>query len=263
MAASLLGGLIGDGFPRANLRVSEPDASRRQALAGRFGIEVEADNAALTNWASCVILAVKPQRLREVLQGLAQALRNRPPLLISIAAGVRTDDILRWAGGPIPLVRVMPNTPALVKAGMSALFAGPGVSEAQRHNAEGILAAVGQTLWVERETDMDAVTAVSGSGPAYFFLMMEALQEAGESLGLAPDTARRLSLQTALGAARMALESGDEPAELRARVTSPGGTTERALAALEEGGLRTLMAKAAEAAAQRSSELADALGRDD
>lgn len=262
MASSLIGGLIEDGYPRDSLRASEPDAARRTALSERLDVRVEAANDDLAQWADVLLLAVKPQQLRGVLHDLAETLAARQPLVISIAAGVQTADILRWAQSDIPLIRVMPNTPALVKTGMSVLFSGPGVQAEQREVADAILSAVGETLWVDDEGEMDAVTAVSGSGPAYFFLMMEALEKAGQSLGLSADTARKLTLQTALGAARMASESETPPAELRKRVTSPGGTTERALAILEAGEFRNLIDQAVAAAARRAAEIADSLSRE-
>lgn len=262
MASSLIGGLIEDGYPRDSLRASEPDAARREALSKKLNVRVDNGNAELTQWADVLVLAVKPQQLRGVLRDLSGTLAARRPLVISIAAGVATADIQRWAQTEIPLIRVMPNTPALVKTGMSVLFAGNAVQAKQRDQADAILSAVGETLWVDHEDAMDAATAVSGSGPAYFFLMMEALEKAGQALGLEPATARKLTLQTALGAARMVLESEDSPAELRKRVTSPGGTTERALAILQAGDFRNLIGEAVAAAAQRAGEIAASLSRE-
>jgi pyrroline-5-carboxylate reductase len=260
MATSLLGGLMENGFAPTGLRVADPDSERLAGLGERFGVAVETDNTAVADWADILVLAVKPQIMRQVVQALAPRLIARPPLVISIAAGITSTAIQRWAGASIPLIRVMPNTPALVKTGMSALFAAPGLDAVQRQNGEDILGAVGQTVWVDDESELDAVTAISGSGPAYFFAFMEALQSAGEALGLPPETANQLTLQTALGAARMAQSSDVGPAELRRRVTSPGGTTERALAELETGGFAGLVAGAAEAAARRSRQLAEELG---
>jgi pyrroline-5-carboxylate reductase len=188
--------------------------------------------------------------------------RQAQPLIVSIAAGVRTRNLLQWLGPDTAVVRAMPNTPALVRSGATALFPTARVSDDHRNLAESILRAVGLTLWVDREELMDAVTALSGSGPAYFFLVMEALQTAAVSAGLPRETADLLTLQTAFGAAKMALESEDDVALLRQRVTSPGGTTERALQVLEQGGLRSLFANAIEAARQRSEELAELLGGD-
>ncbi len=187
-------------------------------------------------------------------------MQDQQPLVISIAAGIRTPDLARWLGADTAIVRAMPNTPALVQSGATGLFANAHVRDQQRDLAETILRAVGLTLWVEQEDQLDLVTALSGSGPAYFFLVMEALQEAASKLGLPAETARLLALQTAFGASRMALESDEDAAALRQRVTSPGGTTEQALRVLEEGGLRNLMEQALTAAARRSRELADQFG---
>ena len=260
MAASLIGGLIADGWPPERIHVAEPQPAQRESLRSRFSIHTGEDNIAAVQSADIVVLAVKPQVLAEVAQGIADAVQQRRPLVISIAAGIRTGDIARWLGGGIDLVRCMPNTPALVGSGATALYAMPGVSEHQRDQAETILRATGLALWVEDENALDAVTAVSGSGPAYFFLVMEAIEAAALQLGLDDKTARLLTLETALGAARMALESNASPAELRERVTSPGGTTEAALQRLEQGRLRELFAEALTAARDRATELADILG---
>jgi pyrroline-5-carboxylate reductase len=207
-----------------------------------------------------VVLAVKPQVMPEVARELADIVRSKQPLVISIAAGIRSADLHRWLGGQCALVRCMPNTPALIQSGATALFAGPAVTDSQRDLAETILRAVGLVLWIDDENLMDAVTALSGSGPAYLMLVIEALQDAGRTLGLPAETARLLALQTAFGAAKMALESNEDVATLRQRVTSPGGTTEKALAVLEDGGLRTLFNDALYAARDRSRELAEQFG---
>ncbi len=260
MAGALIAGLIADGTDPATLLASDPDAGRRERLSANYGIRTLADNAAAVRAADVVVLAVKPQLLREVLSALQPALAERRPLLISIAAGIRTASLSAWAGADLPLVRAMPNTPAMIQAGASGLFAAPGVSAAQRDDAERILRAVGMVSWLDDEDTMDAVTAVSGSGPAYYFLVMEAMEAAARDLGLEPDVAHLLTLQTALGAARMAIEAKAEPGELRRNVTSPGGTTERALQALEDGGLRALFREALTAARDRSIELSRVLG---
>ncbi len=260
MAASLIGGLIADGLPADRMTVSDPSAERREWLSARFGVAVHEDNRQAVAGADVVVLAVKPQVMRGLLAEVRDRICESNPLVVSIAAGLRTEALLRWLGCRPPLVRCMPNTPALVQSGVTALYAGEDVDEARRSLAESILRAVGITLWVEDEALLDAVTALSGSGPAYCFLLMEAMQAAGETLGLAPEQARLLTLQTVFGAAKMALESEEGPEVLRARVTSPGGTTERALAVFEEGGFRTLVQRAIEAAAERSRELADELG---
>ncbi len=261
MARSLIGGLITGGHPADCIRVADPDAGQREFLRSHFGVQTGADNLELAARAKVIVLAVKPQILQTVAQQLAAVIQSSQPLLISIAAGVREPDVRRWlGGGPLAVVRAMPNTPALVGSAASALFANEFVSEHQRQQAESLLRAVGVTVWVKDESLLDAVTALSGSGPAYFFLLMEALEQVGVRLGLNADTARLLTLQTAFGAAKMALESAESPATLRARVTSPGGTTERALAVLQEGGLEPLVAQALEAACQRAGELGDLLG---
>lgn len=261
MARSLIGGLIADGWPAERIRATDPDPDQRASLAARFGIDLGDDNRAAVATADIVVLAVKPQVMHTVAQEIAAAVLARRPLVVSIAAGIRATDLDRWLGGNAAIVRCMPNTPAMVQSGATALFANPRVSTEQRDRAESVLRAVGLTLWLEREELMDAVTALSGSGPAYFFLIMESLQAAGERLGLSAETARLLALQTAFGAAKMALESPEDAATLRQRVTSPGGTTERALQVLEDGGLRELMARALTAARDRARELADQLGK--
>lgn len=260
MASSLIGGLIADGAPPDTLRASDPDEGRLRELRDRFGVHTATDNREAARHADTVVFAVKPQMMADVVREVASELAQSKPLVVSIAAGVREPDIRRWLGYEAPIVRVMPNTPALVRSGASALYANANVLPAQRSRAESVLRAVGVTVWLEDEGDMDAVTALSGSGPAYFFLLMELMEDAGRELGLPRDTARLLSLQTAMGAAKMALESADDPATLRARVTSPGGTTERAVQALLDGGLPGLVSGALRAARERSIELGDMLG---
>lgn len=258
MAEAMIGGMLRQGFAATDIHVSEPNADRRALLSGRFGVAVAAGADALA--ADILVLAVKPRILREVLAGLP---RPAPETcVLSIAAGVRAGDIARWLGGHAAVVRAMPNTSALVGAGIAGLYALPGVSAAQKACAEAVLQAVGQAVWVAEEGQIDAVTAVSGSGPAYVFLFIEALEAAARELGLAADTARALALHTVHGAAALALQDGGEPAELRARVTSKGGTTERGIAALEECGLRGALAAAVRAAAARAQELGDQLGAD-
>ncbi len=260
MASSLVGGLIADGWDPAVIGVSDPDAHQLGALTAHFKVSTDTDNRAIISGRDVVVLAVKPQVMREVARGIATEVQQSRPLVISIAAGIRSGDLERWLGGNCAVVRCMPNTPALVQTGATALFATQQVSNEQKDLAESILRAVGLTVWVEDEGLLDAVTALSGSGPAYFFLVMEALEEAGISLGLNDQASRLLTLQTALGAAKMALESNDDAATLRQRVTSPGGTTERALEILENGKLRALFIDALAAARDRSRELADQLG---
>jgi pyrroline-5-carboxylate reductase len=260
MARSLVGGLIADGCDPALIRLSDPDADRIQDLAHRLGVRILGDNRAVVEDADVVVLAVKPQVLPAVAREIADRVQDRQPLVISVAAGIRTTDLERWLGAGTAIVRAMPNTPALVQSGATGLFANARVSAEQRDLAETILRAVGLTLWVAEEDQLDLVTALSGSGPAYFFLIMEALQEAATQQGLPAETARLLALQTAFGASRMALESSEDAATLRQRVTSPGGTTEQALEVLEAGGLRALMDRALRAAARRSRELAEQFG---
>ena len=260
MARSLIGGLIADGHPPAGLRIAEPDAERRERLVADFGVQSFGENATAARGADAVILAVKPHVLAEVVRDLSGQIREQHSLTISIAAGVRSSDIEEWLGGGLPVVRSMPNTPALVQTGATALYANAAVTAAQRELAETTLRAVGVVVWLSDEQQMDAVTALSGSGPAYFFLTMEAMQAAAEQLGLAEETARLLTLETALGAARMALESSEDPATLRRRVTSPGGTTAAAIEQLEQGGLVSLYGRALTAAARRAAEIGDELG---
>ncbi|MEA3242014.1 MAG: pyrroline-5-carboxylate reductase [Pseudomonadota bacterium] len=260
MARSLIGGLVADGWDPACISVSDPYTEQLSALSSRFQVNTDTNNHTVTEDAEVVVLAVKPQVIRDVALDLADLIQKQRPLLISIAAGIRATDLQRWLGGSCALVRCMPNTPALVQSSATALWHNENVTEEQTDLAETILRAVGLALWVESEDLMDTVTALSGSGPAYFLLVMEALQEAGQVLGLPEKTAKLLSLQTAFGAAKMALESSEDAAILRQRVTSPGGTTEKALEILENGGLRALFSDALNAARERSRELADQFG---
>jgi pyrroline-5-carboxylate reductase len=257
MAFSLIGGLRADHVAAEQIRVAEPRAEARASLGQQFGVSTFATPEEAVAGSSVWILAVKPQVLPEVAQSLAALAQTHRPLVLSIAAGIRSADLERWLGGNLPVVRTMPNTPALLRSGATGLYANAHVSAGQRAIAESILRTAGLTLWVDDEALMDAVTALSGSGPAYFFLVMEAMQRAGEQLGLPAESARLLTLQTALGAARMALESSDDPATLRQKVTSPGGTTEAAIRSLQQAGLEQSFAEALRAAAQRANELAD------
>lgn len=261
MARSLAGGLVNNGFAPERLLLSDPDANQRRGAGQALGLRTFADNRELAAAAEVLVLAVKPQVLREVTTGIAATVQQKRPLIVSIAAGIRVADIERWLGGDLPIVRVMPNTAALIGSGASGLYANARVGAEQRDAAETILRAVGVTVWVEDENLIDTVTAVSGSGPAYFFLAMEALEKAAIRHGLDPRTARLLTLETALGAAKMALEGQEDPAQLRRRVTSPGGTTERAVKVLEDGGFEKLFDAAVAAAIARASELADLFGK--
>ena len=260
MARSLVGGLVADGFPASRIIVAEPDTDRRDALAARFGIPVTLSNPDAVENADVLVLAVKPQVMAEAAAGIGPALSDST-LVVSVAAGIRTSDLAGWLGGHAAVVRAMPNTPALLRCGATALFAAAGVSQAQREQAESLLRAVGAVTWVDNEALMDVVTALSGSGPAYFFLLMECMADAGAKLGLPRDQARLLTLETALGAARMAIESEDDVADLRRSVTSPGGTTEAALGCLESEGFRALVDAAVGAATDRSRDLAARLER--
>ncbi len=260
MAGSLIRGLVADGYDAGQIIAADPNAAQLAALRSQAGVRTAGDNAAAVASAEVVVLAVKPQILQTVARQIAGAVQGHRPLVISIVAGIRERTLQGWLGGGLPLVRTMPNTPAMIGAGATVLHATPEVTPEQQDTAESILRAVGLTRWVEDEDLMDAVTALSGSGPAYFFLVMEAMEQAALELGLPGETARLLTLQTALGAARMAMESHDDPATLRQRVTSPGGTTERALAVFEERGLRSAFAAALMAARDRSVELSDLLG---
>lgn len=259
MAHSLIGGLIEGGSPAKNIRVADPDLEQRQLLEGKFGITSYNDSVAALTGADVVLLAVKPQVMGQVVRELASYLEEEKPLIISIAAGIEEDTLRQWLWSDAAIVRTMPNTPALVQSGATALYANKFVSKDQHSLAESIMRSVGITLWIEDEQQMDAVTALSGSGPAYFFLLMEILDKAGQKLGLPPETSRLLTLQTAFGAAKMDLETVENSAELRKRVTSPGGTTEQAVKVLESGNLQELFEQALVAAKTRSQELAEEL----
>lgn len=258
MAQALISGLLSDGASPESIIVAEPDAHRREQLAANLGIRTRDDNQGAAREADVLILAVKPQVLESVARELSGIIRQRNPLCLSIAAGITHATLLHWLGEETSLVRTMPNTPAMIQAGATGLYASSQVSDTQKDQAERIMRSVGLTQWVDDESMMDAVTAVSGSGPAYFFLIMEAMEDTAKALGLAPETAHLLVLQTALGAARMALESDTDLADLRQRVTSPGGTTEQAIRSFEENGLRQVISKALTAACERSVEMSQA-----
>ncbi|WP_240098122.1 pyrroline-5-carboxylate reductase [Thermomonas flagellata] len=260
MARSLIGGLIARGHPAQALRVAEPVQALRDALQADFGVPVFADGPGAVADADLWVLAVKPQVLRAVCAQLAPQAQARRPLLVSIAAGVRSAAIDAWLGGGQRIVRAMPNTPAQLGAGATGLYAGPAVDPAARALAAQLLAAAGICVWVEDEAQIDAVTALSGSGPAYVFLLAEAMFAAGVAEGLPEASARALTVQTLLGAARMLAETGEDAAALRHRVTSPGGTTQAAIETFEAGGLRTLVAAAIHAARVRGEQLAAAAG---
>lgn len=260
MAGSLIGGLVAGGYPPDKIWAADVDAGKLEDLVHRFGICPGAGNRAVAELAEVLVLAVKPQILRAVAEELGDIVRQRKPLLVSIAAGISESALDRWVGGGAAIVRCMPNTPALVMTGATALHANSACTAEQRSQAEAILRAVGLTVWVERENLLDTVTALSGSGPAYFFYLLEAMEDAAVELGLDRATARILAQQTALGAGRIAIESETGPAELRRQVTSPGGTTEQAIACFERGGLRELVREAMTAAQRRATQLSEQLG---
>jgi pyrroline-5-carboxylate reductase len=264
MARGLIGGLLGHGATAAQIIVADPFAAGREALERDFGVRTTDDNHAAATHADVVVLAVKPQQMAPVARDLAPALLQLP-LVISVAAGIRASDVQRWLGPGIPIVRAMPNRPALIGAGASGLYAAEDVSAAQRALAAQVMQATGLCVWVQSEAELDIVTALSGSGPAYFFRLAELMAEAAMAQGLAPDTARRLAAQTLAGAgqlvaAEMESAAGIDLSRMRAEVASKGGTTEAALLEFESRGLATMVAAAQAAAARRSQELADQFG---
>ena len=263
MASAIFGGMIAAGYPAQAITATARRQETLEPLAARYGINVTTDNDAAVADAEVVVLSVKPQIMREVCEQLRDAIQARRPLIVSVAAGLNAESLDEWLGGGLAVVRCMPNTPSLVGAGASGLYANARVSEEQRRLATSLLEPVGLVEWVDDEVLIEAVTAISGSGPAYFLLIFEALEEAGKRLGLPAESARRLALQTGFGAARMAQQSEFEPAQLRQKVMSPGGTTERAVHCLEDGGLRELFAEATEACAARAREMAAELGKKD
>ena len=257
MANALIGGLLGRGFMADDLSVVEIYAESRFKLQQQYGVRAVEDLAEGIADSDTIVLAVKPQQLREVALQLSPLLQGQ--LLLSIAAGIRAQDLARWSGTQ-KIVRAMPNTPALIQSGMTGLYAMNEVTVLQREQAQQILSAVGETLWLTEEAQLDAVTAISGSGPAYVFYLIEALQNAALQLGLDAAAARQLSLATFLGASKLAASSLEDVAVLRARVTSKNGTTERALHRLAANNVDALIAQAALAAADRSREMGDELG---
>ena len=260
MARSLVGGLINSGTAPESIIVSDPDDSIRQALAEDFSVQTCADNSSAAHVADILVLAVKPQVMQCAVEDIAENLLQRQPLVVSIAAGIPIASIESWAGSPLALIRVMPNTPAVTGNGASGMYANPRVSESQRAQAQKIMEAIGIAVWVDEESLIDTVTAVSGSGPAYFFYLMDAMVKAAQEGGLNPEASRQLTLQTALGAAQLALASDESPTELRRRVTSPGGTTQAAVELLDKNGCEEILIRAVHAARERSIELAKLLG---
>ena len=262
MASSIIGGLVNKGFTARSITASDPYPESLNKLRQVAPVNVTDDNHQAIANADVVVLAVKPQVMKSTLEDLASSAQKTKPLIISIAAGIEINSLNKWLGGNMSIVRCMPNTPALVQMGATALFANEQVTATQRQVADDILRAVGIALWVNEESQLDAVTAVSGSGPAYFFLLIEAMQAAGEELGLSADAAKQLTLQTALGAAQMAIASDVDAAELRRRVTSPGGTTEQAIKVFEDQGIRSIVNQALTSCRDRSEELAKLLDED-
>ena len=257
MGASLISGLRANGYPAALLCAADPDENQRNRLARQHGIRVAPAIAESVPGADVLALAVKPQIIPAALAEVKAALHgSRHPLVLSIAAGVRCATISQTLANASPVVRAMPNTPALLGSGATGLYAGADVSPAQREIATYIMQAVGVAVWLDDEAQLDAVTAVSGSGPAYFFLIVELLEKIAAEMGLPREQAHLLSVETAYGAARMLRETGEDAATLRQRVTSPGGTTERALQAFSEGGLEPLLRRALTACREHSAELA-------
>jgi pyrroline-5-carboxylate reductase len=262
MARGLLGGLIAKGANPAFITVSEPDAAARERLQRDFGIAATTDNIAAISGASVVVLAVKPQIMAQVVRPLAPVLQQLRPLVISVAAGIRSASLAEWVGAGIPVVRCMPNRPALIGAGATGLYADPGVTAAERALAGQVLASTGLAVWVNSEADLDLVTALSGSGPAYFFRLAELMAEAAIAQGLDASVARQLAAQTLAGAGQLvAAESVPDLARMRAEVTSRGGTTEAALNRFGALALDRTVAEAMQAAAARSQELAEQFGK--
>lgn len=258
MARAIIEGLLATGYPADRLWVTARHVDKLSDLARR-GLHATDDNDQAILAADIAVLAVKPQMMQALGEAHRDSVQQKRPLLISVAAGIGAEALERWFGGELAVVRCMPNTPSLVQTGAAGLYANARVSAEQKAQTEAILGAVGLAIWVEQEAQIDAVTAVSGSGPAYYFLMMEAMAKAGEQLGLDAETALKLTLQTALGAARMAAESELSPAELRARVTSPKGTTEQAILSFQSQGYEAMVLKAMQACRDRAEGLSEEL----
>jgi pyrroline-5-carboxylate reductase len=256
MTTSMVNGLLKTHQKSTHIQVSDPNEAKRKTLSDTFSIHTSASNHEVVEQAEIVVLAVKPHHIKTVITELKQTLLTRQPLLVSIAAGIRVTHLERWLEHPLSIVRAMPNTPALLQVGATGLFANTTATLTQKNMAESLLRTLGITVWVNNEEELDIVSALSGSGPAYFFLMMEALQQGAEQLGLSSSTAKLLTLQTALGAARMAMENELSLTELKHRVASPGGITEQALQVLETGDFRFLLSDALRAAKDHAVALA-------
>jgi len=261
MASSLIGGLISKGFPAQHICASDPYEATLKNIAAQYSIRTTQNNNEAIAGADVIVLAVKPQVMKAVTENIASVVQKQKPLVVSIAAGISLESLQHWLGEKTAIVRCMPNTPALVQLGATGMFANPNVSETQKQLAKDILDAVGISLWLKNEKELDAVTALSGSGPAYYFLLMEAMIKAGIAQGLDAETAKKLTLQTALGAATMATQSSDEPAELRRKVTSPNGTTEQAILSFQKNNFETIVKEALNAAKNRSVSLSNELGK--
>ena len=255
MSRSLIGGLINSGYPAQSIAAVDVDSNTLQTLQDDFGISVSLDPQALITCSDVVLLAVKPQIMRAVCENLALPVQALQPLIISVAAGIRCNQIAAWLGADLAIVRCMPNTPALIAQGAGGLYGNAKVNASQRQFVQDIIATISQVIWVDEESQIDAVTAVSGSGPAYFFYIIEAMQAAAQELGLSPEQAQALVLQTAYGASCMARESPHSAAKLRAKVTSKGGTTAAAIEVLDTHQVDQVLAAAMRAAAARSNEL--------
>ncbi|MCS2611225.1 pyrroline-5-carboxylate reductase [Halomonas dongshanensis] len=260
MASAIIGGLVASGAAPATITATATRESTLAPLSERLGIQTTTDNRTAVASADIVVLGVKPKVMRQVCQEIAEVAQTHRPLIVSIAAGLEVASIDAWLGGGHAIVRCMPNTPSLVGQGASGLYANAAVSEDQRAAASALMAAVGLVEWVDEERLLNAVTAVAGSAPAYFFLMFEAMEAAAVALGLPAATARRLAIQTGLGAATMAQASDKDPATLKQNVMSPGGTTERAIAHMEDAKMRQIVQDAMHTCAQRAEEMAKELG---
>ncbi|GHB15338.1 pyrroline-5-carboxylate reductase [Salinicola rhizosphaerae] len=261
MASAIFGGMLKGGYPADAILATSRTQARRESIEAEYGIRTTADNGVAVAEADVVVLAVKPQMMRELCESLREAFQARRPLVVSVAAGLDAATLDDWLGGGLAVIRCMPNTPSLVGEGVSGLYANGKVSDDQRRLTTQLFEPVGLVEWVDDERLIDAVTAISGSGPAYFFLFIESLEAAGVDLGLPQESARRLALQTAFGAAKMARQSEFDPAELRRRVTSPNGTTERAIRTFEAAGLAQIVDDAAQACAERARELSQELSQ--
>lgn len=256
MASCLIGGMLANGFSSQDISVSEPNAESRHRIEATHGISTTADNGAAVSSADIVVLAVKPQVIKAVAAPLSDSLMHNP-IVVSIAAGIPVSALANWMGSSLTIVRAMPNTPAMVQAGATGLFASKALNAAQQSTIEAIFKAVGYACWVNNEADIDAVTAVSGSGPAYFFLIYEAMLKVAQELGLDRETSSQLTLNTALGAAKLALHSDQAPEELRKQVTSPGGTTQAAIESFQAQDIEAVFRAAMTSALNRAKEMSD------